>query len=75
MTTEEIGQTMKVGIASYDEFKARTMAIARGEMTPGEDEPKVWFPSAESVARVLSPKNRDLLATIVVKMRAAKKIR
>ena len=54
MTTEKIGKTMKIGIASYEEFKARTMAIARGEVTPGVEEPKVWFPSTESFARVLS---------------------
>ncbi len=57
--------TMKIGIASYDEFKARTMAIARGELKPGADEPKVWFSSMESFAHVLSQKNRALLATIV----------
>ena len=56
---------MKVGIASYEAFKARTMAIARGEVTPGGDEPKVWFPSMESFARVLSARNRALLAVIV----------
>ncbi len=57
-------KTMKIGIASYDDFKARTMAIARGELKPGANEPKVWFPSTESFARVLSQKNRALLATI-----------
>ena len=56
--------TMKVGIASYEDFKARTMAIARGELTPGPDDPKIWFQSTESFARVLSRKNRALLATI-----------
>ncbi|MCC6720456.1 MAG: transcriptional regulator, partial [Acetobacteraceae bacterium] len=58
-------KTMKIGIASYDDFKARSMAIARGEVTPGADEPKVWFASTESFARVLSQTNRALLATIV----------
>ena len=57
-------KTMKIGIASYDDFKARTMAIARGELKPGPNDPKVWFPSTESFARVLSQKNRSLLATI-----------
>lgn len=57
-------KTMKIGIASYDDFKARTMAIARGELKPNANEPKVWFPSTESFARVLSQKNRALLATI-----------
>ena len=56
--------TMKVGIASHEDFKARTMAIARGELTPGPGDPKIWFPSTESFAKVLSQKNRALLATI-----------
>lgn len=64
MAAELAGKTMRIGIASYDAFKARTMAIARGEVTPGADEPKVWFPSTESFARVLSQRNRALLATI-----------
>ena len=57
-------KTMKIGIASYEAFKARTIAIARGGVTPGAEEPKVWFPSTESFARVLSQKNRALLAMI-----------
>lgn len=56
--------TLKVGIASYEEMKTRTLAIARGQMLPGPDEPKVWFASAESFAKVLSEKNRALLAEI-----------
>jgi len=31
---------MKIGIASLDAYKARTFAIARGERTPGKEEPK-----------------------------------
>ena len=57
-------KVMKVGIASFEDFKARTMAIARGELKPAPDDPKVWFPSTESFARVLTARNRDLLATI-----------
>ncbi len=57
-------KTLRVGIASYDEMKARTMAIARGEHEPGKAEPKVWFTSMESFARVLSDRNRALLALI-----------
>lgn len=56
--------TLNVGIASYDEMKARTMKIARGELKPTEDEPKVWFPSTESFAKILSEGNRALLAMI-----------
>jgi predicted transcriptional regulator len=45
-------------------MKARTLAIARGEYKPGAGEPKVWFTSAESFARVLSDRNRALLGVI-----------
>lgn len=56
--------TLKVGIASYDEFKRRTLAIARGELKPGRRDPKVWFTSIESFAKVLSDRNRALLSLI-----------
>lgn len=56
--------TLKVGIASYDEMKARTMAIARGEWRVEADEPKVWFTSTESFAKILSAGNRELLRVI-----------
>jgi predicted transcriptional regulator len=56
--------TLKVGIASYEQFKARTMAIARGHLKPAADDPKVWFTSIESFAKVLSDRNRALLALI-----------
>jgi predicted transcriptional regulator len=45
-------------------MKKRTLAIARGELKPGRDEPKIWFTSTESMARILSEKNRALLAEI-----------
>jgi predicted transcriptional regulator len=56
--------TLKVGIASFKEMKARTMTIARGEYKPRRGEPKVWFTSLESFARVLSVRNRALLNLI-----------
>ncbi len=43
----------------------RTIAIARGELKPGDDEPKLWFTSIESLARLLSDKNRTLLNLII----------
>ena len=46
-------KTLKIGIAGYDQMKARTMAIARGERTPTKGEPKVWFTSIESFAKLL----------------------
>ena len=57
-------KTLKVGIASFESMKARTMATARGERKPRKGEPKVWFTSIESFAKVLSDRNRALLALI-----------
>jgi predicted transcriptional regulator len=57
-------RTLRIGIASYEEMKARTLAIAGGKYRPGPGEPKVWFPSAESFARILSDRNRSLLRVI-----------
>jgi predicted transcriptional regulator len=57
--------TLKVGIASREEFKKRTMAIARGRYTPDKDEPKVWFESLGTLSQVLSDQNRDLLRIIL----------
>lgn len=57
-------KTLRVGIATYEEMKARTMAIARGRHRPAPGDPKVWFTSAEAFARVLSDRNRSLLQTI-----------
>ncbi len=57
-------KTLQIGIASYDRMKARTMAIARGEYTAARGEPKVWFTSIESFAKVLSERNRELLTLI-----------
>ncbi|HJM50983.1 MAG TPA: helix-turn-helix domain-containing protein, partial [Alphaproteobacteria bacterium] len=52
------------GIASYQDMKARSMAIARGEGKARRGEPKVWFTSLESFAKVLSDRNRALLKLI-----------
>jgi len=57
-------KTLTIGIASFKNFKARTLAIARGEYKPGKDEPKIWFSSIESLAQVLSTKNQMLLEII-----------
>jgi predicted transcriptional regulator len=59
--------TLKIGIASYEQMKARTMAIARGERRVTPREPKVWFTSTESFAKVLSAGNRELLRIIAEK--------
>ena len=57
-------KVLRIGIASRDQMRARTMAIARGEYRPGRDDPKVWFTSLESLAQVLSSKNQLLLELI-----------
>ncbi len=57
--------TLKVGVASREAYKKRTMAIARGEYIPAKDEPKVWFESLQSLSQVLSDQNRDLLKLIL----------
>lgn len=56
--------TLKVGIASFEEMKERTLAVARGERHISANEPKVWFTSVESFAKVLSAGNRELLNVI-----------
>ena len=63
--------TLKVGIADYDEMKARTMRIAKGEEKPAPGDPKVWFTSTESFAKVLSVGNRELLRVIAEKAPAS----
>ena len=57
-------KTLVIGIADYNRIKTRTLAIARGELRPSQGEPTVWFTSVESFARVLSQRNRELLALI-----------
>ena len=57
-------KTLKVGIATYEQFKARTIAIAKGKYKPQPDEPKIWYTSLESFAKLLSTKNRALLKLI-----------
>jgi predicted transcriptional regulator len=57
-------RTLKIGIISRDDYKKRTIAIARGEYKPKKDEPKVWFESLQSMAQVLSSENQELLKII-----------
>jgi predicted transcriptional regulator len=53
--------------APLSEMRARTLAVARGELKLGRDEPKLRFTSIESLARVLSDKNRLLLDLIIAR--------
>ena len=60
-------KTLTIGIASYQQIKAMTTAIARGELKVTKCDPKVWFSSIESLAQVLSTKNKVLLEIIAKK--------
>ncbi|HSW71277.1 MAG TPA: transcriptional regulator, partial [Gammaproteobacteria bacterium] len=64
MTSHRI---VKVGIMPLEQFKKRTIAIARGNYKPKKDEPKIWFRSMRSLAHVLSEENQELLKLIVDK--------
>jgi predicted transcriptional regulator len=61
-TTHKI---VKVGVMPLDQFKKRTIAIAKGKYKPKKDEPKIWFRSMKSLAHVLSEDNQALLKLIV----------
>jgi len=55
---------MKIGIISREDYKKRTIAIARGEYKPKRGEPTIWFESVQSMAQVLSSENQELLKII-----------
>ena len=57
-------RVLRIGISSRDQMRDRMRAIARGKLKPARDDPKVWFTSIESLAQVLSSKNRALLDLI-----------
>jgi predicted transcriptional regulator len=56
--------TLTIGILPFEEMKARTLAIARGELKVSPDDPKIWLPSTETLGKILSGPNRALLAEI-----------
>ena len=55
---------VKIGVISREDYKKRTIAIARGDYKPKRGEPKVWFESVQSMAQVLSSENQELLRII-----------
>lgn len=56
--------TLKVGIAPRSEILRYKREVATGRRRRAPDDPDVWFTSVESFAKILSEKNRDLLALI-----------
>lgn len=59
-----MSKIVKVGIMSLEDFKKRTLAIAKGEYKPKKSDPKIWFTSIKSLANVLSEENQKLLKLI-----------
>jgi predicted transcriptional regulator len=57
-------RVMKIGILSKDDFRKRTIAIAKGEYKSMKNEPTIWFESMESLGQVLSGQNQKLLRLI-----------
>ena len=51
-------KTLRIGIASYEEMKARTIDVAAGRVKVRRDDPTVWFPSLDSVAKVHGSRDR-----------------
>ena len=49
---------------SREDYKKRTIAIAKGKYTSKKKEPKIWFESLQSMAQVLSNENQELLKII-----------
>jgi predicted transcriptional regulator len=56
---------VKIGVMSREDYKRRTIAIAKGEYVPRSDEPKIWFESLQSMAQVLNNENQKLLQLIL----------
>ncbi len=55
---------MRIGILSKEDYRKRTIAIAKGEYKPCSDEPAIWFESMKSVGQILSGQNQELLRLI-----------
>lgn len=58
-------KTLKIGIATAEEFRALTRSIARGEQGRNVEQPKIWFESLQSAAQILGGENKRLLQTIL----------
>jgi predicted transcriptional regulator len=56
---------VKIGIMSKEDYKHRTIAIAKGNYVPRNEEPKIWFESLQSMAQVLNSENQKLLQLIM----------
>jgi predicted transcriptional regulator len=57
-------RTLRIGIAPRQVIARYTRDIVAGRRRRTADDPDVWFTSVESFARILSERNRGLLAVI-----------
>ena len=57
--------TPVIGILSYEDMKARTLAITRGQLKSAPGEPKVWGASSEALERFLSDTDQTTAAEII----------
>jgi predicted transcriptional regulator len=57
-------KTLKVGIAPRESIIRYTRDIAAGRKRRAASDPDIWFTSVESLAKILSQRNRGLLALI-----------
>lgn len=58
-------KTVKIGILSREEYRERSIKIAKGEYVPKSGEPKIWFESLQSMAQLLNRENQKLLQMII----------
>ena len=58
-------KVMKIGIISRENYIKRTVAIAKGQYKPRNDEPKIWFETLKSMSQILSNENQNLLKLII----------
>jgi predicted transcriptional regulator len=59
-----MNKILRVGIATVQEQRTRSLAIAAGTRQRGDDEPNVWFSSVTAMARVLSDENMGILKVV-----------
>lgn len=56
---------MNYAIKSIDQIREEMLAIARGEVEPAPNRPKVTFVSEAALMQVLTPENRKILGHIL----------
>jgi predicted transcriptional regulator len=56
--------TLRIGIASQDEIRQRTIDIVSGRLIAKSTNPKVWFTSVESLAQIVGRAQSNLTRTL-----------